>query len=279
MTAAIPFLLGSLLLFSCALSAGKNPSDNAPATAQATSGNTIESRFAPPPGFTRQPAAAGSFAAYLRRLPLKPAGARVHYYNGVEKPANVYAAVVDLDVGTRDLQQCADAVMRLRAEWLWGAGRKDEISFRLSDGFRADFRRWRHGERIGIRNGHPYWKLYDTRDDSYASFRAYLDLVFTYAGTLSLSASLKPRPLADLAIGDVFIRGGSPGHAVIVVDVVTNAAGEKRFLLAQSYMPAQDIQVLKNEANADGNPWYSNRFGPVLETPEWDFKATELRTW
>ncbi|RYY91199.1 MAG: hypothetical protein EOO11_23065, partial [Chitinophagaceae bacterium] len=155
MTAAFSFLLGSLLL-SCDLSAGKNPSLQ---PVPVPPGNTIETRFTPPPGFVRKPAALGTFAAYLRSLPLKPAGARVHYYNGVEKPANVYAAVVDLDVGKRDLQQCADAVMRLRAEWLWSAGRKDEISFRLSDGFRADFRRWRRGERIGIRNGHPYWKL------------------------------------------------------------------------------------------------------------------------
>ncbi|RYY88721.1 MAG: hypothetical protein EOO15_08210 [Chitinophagaceae bacterium] len=263
MTTALLFLVTSLLYKPVA----------------APPGNTIETRFTPPHGFVRKAATAGSFAAYLRGLPLKPAGAKVHYYNGGIKDADVYHAVVDLDVGSRDLQQCADAVMRLRAEWLWAINRKEEITFRFSDGFRADYSRWRTGARIGIRGDRAFWKNGSAADDSYRSFRQYLDVVFTYAGTLSLSASLKSRPLAELSIGDVFIRGGSPGHAVIVVDVVENARGEKRFLLAQSYMPAQEIHVLKNDANRDGNPWYSNRFGAVLETPEWDFKATELRTW
>ncbi|RYY38774.1 MAG: hypothetical protein EOO08_13240 [Chitinophagaceae bacterium] len=242
-------------------------------------GNTIETRFNPPPGFVRKPAAAGSFAAYLRSLPLKPAGSKVHYFNGAEKPANVYNAVVDLDVGKRDLQQCADAVMRLRAEWLWQVGRKDEISFRFSNGFRADYRRWRHGERNSVKGNHAFWRLDERNGNSYASFRQFLDVVFTYAGTLSLAASMRQQDLAQLEAGDVFIRGGSPGHAVLVVDVVENGRGEKRFLLAQSYMPAQDIHILKNEAAAGGSSWYSDRFGAVLQTPEWDFKASELKSW
>ena len=279
MATAFPVLLGSILLLSCNPLSGKTPEPDRISTAQIPPGNTIETRFAPPPGFSRKPVAAGSFAAYLRSLPLKPAGARVHYYNGKEKPNDVYAAVVDLDVGRRDLQQCADAVMRLRAEWLWSAGRKNEIAFSFGNGFSADYPHWRDGYRVAVRGSSTSWKKSAPPDDSYASFRQYLDVVFTYAGTLSLASSLRPRPLSELAIGDVFIRGGSPGHAVIVVDVVENAQGEKRFLLAQSYMPAQDIQVLKNEANTDGNPWYSSRFGAVLETPEWDFKAGELRSW
>ncbi|RYY91111.1 MAG: hypothetical protein EOO11_23190, partial [Chitinophagaceae bacterium] len=130
-----------------------------------------------------------------------------------------------------------------------------------------------------IRNDHAYWKRQVAFDDSYASFRKYLDVVFTYAGTLSLEASLKPQKTAALSVGDVFIRGGSPGHAVIVVDVVENARGEKRFLLAQSYMPAQEIHVLKNENSTDGSAWYDARLNGRLETPEWDFKERELKTW
>ena len=78
-----------------------------------------------------------------------------------------------------------------------------------------------------------------------------MDYVFAYAGTYSLAHELKPAPLATLQIGDVFIKGGFPGHAVLVADVVENAqTGEKRFLLVQSYMPAQEMHVLKNPAAA-----------------------------
>ena len=82
----------------------------------------------------------------------------------------------------------------------------------------------------------------------------------------------------DLQQCDVFIKGGAPGHAVIVMDVSVNKTnGKKAFLLAQSYMPAQDIHILKNPNDNILSPWYSEDFGEILETPEWDFKRTALR--
>ncbi|MCU0320710.1 MAG: DUF4846 domain-containing protein [Flavobacteriales bacterium] len=93
--------------------------------------HTIGTRFAPPAGTTRMAAAEGSFAAYLRKLPLKAMGVPVLLYNGQPKDRqgqpkdrqDVQAAVIDRPVGSRDLQQCADAVIRLRAEHLRQQGR------------------------------------------------------------------------------------------------------------------------------------------------------------
>ena len=52
-------------------------------------------------------------------------------------------------------------------------------------------------------------------------------------------------PYTSLQPGDVFIKGGSPGHAVIVVDVaIYPQTGKKVFLLAQSYLLAHQIQIL-----------------------------------
>ena len=53
-----------------------------------------------------------------------------------------------------------------------------------------------------------------------------------------------------------------------VVDVAANAVGERVFLLAQSYMPAQDIHVLRNPASRH-SPWYVARAKGELITPEW----------
>ncbi len=222
---------------------------------------TLEMRIPPPPGFSRVPVATGSWGEWLRGLPLKPAGAMVLLYNGASKPRqDGHAAIIDIDIGRRDLQQCADAIMRLRAEWLFAAGRAHEIAFMDTQGHRLAFS--------------------SRRTTDYASLRKYMDHVFAYAGTYSLERELRPVRVEDIAIGDVFIKGGFPGHAVLVADLVQNeATSERRFLLVQSYMPAQDIHVLKNPVAADGSPWYATDFGDTLVTPEWAFARTSLRRW
>jgi hypothetical protein len=102
----------------------------------------------------------------------------------------------------------------------------------------------------------------------------YLTEVFTYCNSASLEKEMKPKDIRNISIGDVFIRGGFPGHVVIVVDLVQDAKGNKRFMLAQSYMPAQDIHVLKGEMG----PWYSAEEG-VINTPEYTFHSSQLRSF
>lgn len=222
---------------------------------------TLAQRIAPPTGFERVPAPDGSFAAWLRGLPLLAEGAQVMTYTGKPKwRQDVHAAVIDIDIGTRDLQQCADAVMRLRAEWLYGLGRDNEIAFNDTDGKRRRFSAYRKKDHAGLRK--------------------YMDLVFAYAGTYSLERELKKVDPDNIAIGDVFIKGGFPGHAVLVTDMVENkTTGEKRFLLLQSYMPAQSMHILKNPNTSDGSPWYTTPIAEQLVTPEWTFPRTALRRW
>lgn len=122
------------------------------------------------------------------------------------------------------------------------------------------------------------WYKSEERDYSYKTFRAYLDVVFAYAGTLSLAKELKAVGVTSMQIGDVFIQGGSPGHAVIVVDMAENPiTGEKLYLLAQSYMPAQDIQVLINPKDRSKSPWYVLKGGGNILTPEWEFTSGNLK--
>lgn len=105
-----------------------------------------------------------------------------------------------------------------------------------------------------------------------------MDMVFAYAGTLSLGQELIPVELNDMEIGDVFIRDGSPGHAIIVVDMAqNNLTGEKVFMLAQSYMPAQQTQILINKSNEQISPWCLMDIEDELITPEWKFKKTDLK--
>ena len=239
-------------------------------------GLTIQDRFAGPEGFERVPVIAGSFSEYLRNLPLKPHGSVVHYFDGREKGRDVYDAVIDMDVGERDLQQCADAVMRFRAEYLYGKGLYDKIYFNFTNGFRADYSKWMNGYRIAVEGNNTYWVKKKGYSKEYKVFREYMDMVFAYAGTLSLSMELEKINIEYMEIGDVFVKGATPGHCVIVVDMaVNNTTGEKMFIIAQSYMPAQDIHVLKG-FNEEISPWCSSDFGEELMTPEWTFYKDQL---
>jgi len=233
-------------------------------------------RFAPPEKYKRISAAENSFAYFLQHLPLKPAGSKVLYFDGrVKDKSNVYAAVVDLPIGAKDLHQCADAVMRLRADYLWQSRQFDKIHFNFTNGFRADYLKWRNGWRTRVTGNKVEWVHSADTSRTYTTYWKYLETVFSYAGTLSLSKELQTKPANDLQIGDVFIQGGSPGHAVIVVDMASDSTGNKVFMLAQSYMPAQEIQILYNPAN--GTVWYDLKTTGILETPEWDFKWSDLK--
>lgn len=221
----------------------------------------------------------GSFADYLQQLSLKPNGTLVQYYNGQEKPNKVAAAVLDIDVGNKDLQQCADAVMRLRAEYLYKAKQYNLLHFNFTNGFKADYTKWRNGYRIAVNGNKVNWVSTQKESISYQSFREYLDKVFTYAGTASLAKELKPVALREMQIGDVFIKGGSPGHAVIVVDMAINPKTNKKlFMIAQSYMPAQNIHVLINNNNSAISPWYElDETASTINTPEWTFEGSQLK--
>jgi hypothetical protein len=241
--------------------------------------STVHTRFAPPIGFTRIKVNPASFASYLRNFPLLDINQQVHLYDGSLKwDQSVHASVFDIDVGKRDLQQCADAVMRLRAEYLLGQKKHAEIAFNFTNGWRFEYEKWRAGNDLVVRGNKTYWKPSAGPKGSYKDFRKYMDWVFMYAGTFSLSKELNPKRLKDIEIGDVFILGGSPGHAVLVIDVAVNTSTkDKAFMLAQSYMPAQQIHVLKNKGNMDVSPWYLlSEIGSSVNTPEWTFGIDQL---
>lgn len=242
-------------------------------------GKTISERILTPPGFQRVELIANSFGAYLRKLPLKPHGAKVLYYNGAQKTTDVHVAVVDLPIGKRDLHQCADAVMQLRARYFYQLKQYDSIHFNFTNGFNAAFTKWRQGYRIVVSGNKASWILKAAPSVTETVFTQYLEMVYTYAGTLSLSKELNSVSMGKMQIGDVLIQGGSPGHAVTVVDMaVHKQSGKKIFLLAQSYMPAQELHVLKNMENPQISPWYElDLNASLIITPEWTFKTTDLK--
>lgn len=231
-----------------------------------------------PTGYQRIETESGSFASYLRNLELKNEST-VYLFDGSPKAyQGAQYAVIDMDVGNRDLQQCADAVMRLKAEYHYQNDQYENIHFNFTNGDRVDFVQYAKGYRPKVSGNHVSWNKTASEDFSYPAFRKYLTLIFSYAGSYSLSREMIPvSQVQELDIGQVFIQGGFPGHAIIVVDLAENSQGKKVFMLAQSYMPAQDIHILKNPRNAGLSPWYSIEDGEVLFTPEWKFHSDDLK--
>ncbi|MCB1173484.1 MAG: DUF4846 domain-containing protein [Leptospiraceae bacterium] len=238
---------------------------------------SIQDRFLPPPGYARITVKAGSYADWLRHLPLLPGRPAVHLYNNqLKNRQDVHAAVVAIDTGQRDLQQCADAILRLQAEYHFSRKQYSSIAFRYTSGFRADFDHWRAGYRPHIQGNQVHWTKHGPADSSWPGFRRYMNNIFGYAGSYSLARDSRPRPLRQIQIGDFFIQGGFPGHAVLVVDLaVHKSSGQKQFLLLQSYMPAQEMHVLKNPAHPESE-WYDLPTTSLV-TPEWQFAARSLR--
>ena len=168
--------------------------------------------------------------------------------------------------------------MRLRAEYLYSRQNLAGIHFNFTSGDTAQFVRWSQGYRPIVSGNSVRWQRSKAPDDSYASFREYLNVVFTYAGSASLTREMEAIDARHLEAGDVFIQGGYPGHAVIIIDTATEKrSGRRVFLLAQSYMPAQDIHVLKNPNGGTLGPWYDANLGSTLKTPEWTFRPEHLR--
>lgn len=230
--------------------------------------DTLRERFAPPPGFHLQSVEKGTFPAFLLGLPLAAKGTPVTSFRGdVLVLANDprIAAVTTLDVGTRDLQQCADAVLRMHAEYKFLVKDDSALSYRAASKFPMPFARWEKGERIVPRGNDLEWTAGGaTTGRSHANFRAWLDTVFNYANTVSIARDATTPARADVHAGDFFVQGGWPGHAVLILAIAENDAGEKRALLGQSYMPAQSFQVLASA----GEPWFSLQ-ADTVETPFW----------
>lgn len=236
----------------------------------------LNGSFAPPSGYRRVPLEADTFGAWLRELPLRAPGTPVNTYDGRllrrgDDPR--IAAVAELDLSERDLQQCADSVIRLHAEWMWSRGRAAEVGYHFLSGDYATWSRYAAGERPAVDGARVVWSRSARPSTGRKTFRRYLDMVFNYASTISLARRRTKIDRAQAAPGDFFVLPGGPGHAVLILDVAEADDGRRVALLGQGFLPAQDFQVLRGPRSA----WFSLD-GDAVDTPFWEpFPWTALR--
>ena len=244
--------------------------------------NTIKERFPAPEGYAYVNTEKNSFEHYIENFPLKKYGSPILKYDGTEiATQDLHEAIFDIDTGTKDLQQCADAIIRLRAEFLFKMKRFDDIKFHFTSGDLMNWNNYKNGTRAFINGNSVQFKKTENFDDSKENFRKYLDLIFTYAGTISLNKETKPvLKTNDLKVGDILITGGSPGHIVFIAGFSENQKGEKLFLLAEGFTPAQSIHVLKNPFNPEISPWYELDVNSAeTKTARYFFEPSNFRSF
>lgn len=247
-----------------------------------TDKNTIRERFSPPEGYQWVQENKGSYGDFLINFPLKKYDSPIlDYTDNPIATQNLHEAVFDIDTGKKDLQQCADAVMRMRAEYLYKTKQFDKIGFHFTSGDYVTWNDYKNGKRAFVSGNRVNFKTVAKPDDSYENFRTYLDLIFNYAGTISLQKETK-RVIRneDIKTGDILITGGSPGHVVFVSGICENKEGKRLYLLSEGYTPAQSIHLLKNPFNKNSSPWYPlDVNSKETKTARYYFSPTDIRSF
>lgn len=236
-----------------------------------------------PAGYNRLQVNDQSYAAWLRKILLRRQNI-VCMYN--KRPiANQFGhyAVLDISTGQRDLQQCADAIMRLKAEYLFSISAYEQINFIASDKTVFNFKEFAKGQRYALR-GRSMTTFQSHIDNScytHPCLMQFLECVFRYCSTYTLQLQTTTKnDFSSILPGDMLVKGGSPGHAMIVLDVAKNTANSKIiYMLGQGFMPAQNIHIVKNPGNLSLGPWYEVNDTKKIITPGYIFEKSQLRKW
>jgi hypothetical protein len=214
-----------------------------------------------------------SWQYFLQHLAVKNAPVLDYTGKPVANQAKHFV-IINYDVGTADLQQCADALMRLRAEYLFAQHRYNEIGFHFCNGQFYSWTMYCEGLQPVLRNNNLNFVLTHASESTHQSLRNYLDIVYAYANTVSLCKELKAEDKFE--VGTVIIIPGCPGHTCIIVDEATTLNGEKVYKLAEGYMPAQSIYILSNPFEPDISPWYHLKEGVIL-TSSYQFTNYQMK--
>ena len=210
-----------------------------------------------PCGFKRVDA--DDYCSFLRKLPIKKRGSKVHLYTGgVAHLQCLSLGVIDLPLLSNS-EQCADVTMRVRAEYLWRSGQGARIVFSDVNGKQYPFKGGRDRKAI----------------------EQYLKATYERSNTASVYQETLPRAFGEVQPGDVFVypsrRKGVYGHALLVADVAKNRAGKIAVLCIEGNTPAREIHILRNQLRP-WSAWYILKGDEdLLHLTPFTFKKGELR--
>ncbi len=239
-------------------------------------GNTVINRVKIPEDFTRVTYSEGSFQSFIQNYALKNYGVEVINYDGSKYfYQSGHIGVLDLSVPKNGLQQCADALIRLRSEYLWKTNQKNKIGFEFTSGHYCSWKKYAEGYRPKVKGNKVSFHKTAVPNATKANFYKYLNLIYMYSGTLSLYNEL-PKIKKNFEVGDMLVNPGTPGHIVMIVDKIRNLNGEFRYILAQGNTPAQSVHMLKNPTDTKMSPWYNLQLNAYTEVPGYYFNEAKF---
>jgi len=241
-------------------------------------GATVMERIKIPDGYKRTLYNEGTFQQYIQKYPLKPFGAKVINYDGNEYAyQSGHVGVFELPVPDNGLQQCADALIRLRSEYFWETNQKDKIGFNFTSGHYCSWKKYAQGYRPNVNGSRVSFSKVAAANASEANFYKYLNLIFMYSGTQSLNDELTTiNSINNVEVGDMLIYPGSPGHVIMVADKAVNDTGNILLIFAQGNTPAQSVHLIKNPNDTTLSPWYEIELGDYLEIPTYYFNEVKF---
>lgn len=245
-------------------------------------GMTVSSRVEPPTGYIRTPLPATTFQAYLQSLSIKSADSKVLQFDGYKKKYECYSAVMDLTLLDKDLMHGEHYIQLLRANYLYNNSKYDMIKYSYDDGRSISYEEWANGMRFVWQDSIFVLDSVAAPANSEVSFIKYMNEIYKNSSTSGLNCDTEVLEMNQLSIGDVLIQPTDQhqkGHAVLVLDMVVNPeTGEKLLLLAQGYMPAQNMHILSNPYEEDISPWYRVQEDEMyFATAQWTFRKKHVR--
>ena len=180
---------------------------------------------------------------------------KMAYLNPGQDTAVAY--VVDLDMKGRRLEQCMDILVRLYAEYLWKSNRIEDYKLPMPGGYWLNWKDWRKGYRPFFKGIDITLKKTSRPDTSLKTYQSYLNMVYSEAHTQQFYHAYQPLDRTAVKIGDIVIRKGTKGHAVMIVDLAKNENGEYIALVGNGDTPACQFFLLKHRKN---EVWIPLRF-------------------
>lgn len=217
-----------------------------------------------------------SFASFLRQLPLnKPGSDVLNHRGGVFKSGNdtSVAFVVDMNINGRRLEQCMDILVRIYAEYLWENNLTEDLNLPIPGGYRLAWQKWMEGFRPAFKGINMSLNQTAPANSTIQSYRSYLNTVYSESHTQQFYHAYQTLNRTDVQIGDIIIKRGTKGHAVMIVDLAINKEGNMIALIGNGDTPACQFFLLNYRSD---QPWVPLDFTqetlslPLKRKMSWD---------